>query len=124
MPGRTRAENIQNHYDPRQEIEAYKSAIREFANAMGRLTEAWERLDFAGVNVPTDDPSYAGEAYPFTQSFDELYHAVLGWAHDIEAAEPAAWGAPATAVTSAEIVKESQKVVAQYRTRQAALKRG
>jgi hypothetical protein len=109
-------------HNPQQEIEAYKQALRAFVDAMGQLTEAWERLEFAGANVPDK-----GEPYPFSQSFDELYHAAIGWAHDIENAKtPEEWNvasdvAPMTASARAEkIAAASKKAIARYRAKQKA----
>jgi len=120
MPeGRTRAENIETRHNPHQEIKAYKEALRAFVDAMGSLTEAWERLEFAGANVPDK-----GTPYPFNESFDELYHGAISWAHDIESAQdPADWNVssdvePVTANRASTIAANAKVAVAQYRAQQ------
>lgn len=116
VPGRTRGENIETRYNPQPEIKEYKDALSAFTEAMGRLTEAWERLEFAGANVPDK-----GTPYPFNESFDELYHGVLGWAHDIHSAQdPAEWNVASDAapVTASKIAADAQAAVARYRKAQ------
>ncbi len=87
---------------------------------MGRLTEEWERLEFAGANVPDK-----GTPYPFSESFDELYHGAIAWAHDIENTEdPTEWNvssdvAPVTAAS--KIAFEAKFAVARYRAQSKAL---
>lgn len=63
-----------------QPIADYKAAVQELTDAMLRLTLAWERLDQSGNAAPPE----AIANYPFGQSFDELYHAAVEWAHDVE----------------------------------------
>jgi hypothetical protein len=121
-PGHTRSENIEGRHNPHQEIETYKQALRALVDAMGALTEAWEHLEFAGANVPDK-----GTPYPFGESFDELYHGVIAWAHDIEAAsDPADWNVapdvtPITSSKAAHARKIAEAAVRQYRTKQAGL---
>lgn len=123
MPsGRTRAENIGNRYNPHQEITAYKAALRAFVEAWGHLVEEWERLEFAGANVPNDGT----KNYPFSQSFDELYHEVIEWAHEIENEDsPLAWNvasdvAPVTSsleIRARKIAADANAAVREYRKR-------
>ena len=116
MPEQTRAENIRTGYSPDEEITTYKEALAAFVDAMGRLTEAWERVDFSGANVPDQ-----GEPYPFAESFDELYHGVLAWAHDVQQASDADWGVSVGMTASARAAKiaaRAQAVVARYREQQ------
>ena len=122
MPeGRTRSENIEGRYNPHQEIKAYKDALEAFVTSMGRLVEEWERLEFAGANVPDQ-----GTPYPFNASFDELYHEVIAWAWDIQnAKEPSDWNVASdvTPIEASErraskVAAAAQKAVARHRARQ------
>jgi hypothetical protein len=71
-----------------QPIADFKAAVQEFSDAAQRLTLAWEKLDQGGNHAPTE----ALKNYPFEQSFDELYHALIEWAHDVENAPDETFG--------------------------------
>jgi hypothetical protein len=81
-----------------QPIADWKAAVQELTDAMLRLTLAWEKLDQAGKHAPDE----AIENYPFDRSFDELYHAAIEWAHDVENAPDETFGSPAPAAQQPE----------------------
>jgi hypothetical protein len=89
MPVRPQLTSEQNA----QPIADWKAAVNELTDAMLRLTLAWEKLDQSGNAAPAE----AIENYPFDRSFDELYHAAIEWAHDVENTPDEAFRAPAPA---------------------------
>jgi len=110
-----------------QPIADWKAAVQELTDAMLRLTLAWEKLDQSGNAAPPE----AIASYPFGQSFDELYHAAIEWAHEVENTPDEAFSAPAqpqegrkpmnASVTAALYEHEAFKRRVAQRIKQSAL---
>lgn len=91
----------QPRHNPQFEIDNFKAQARMFAQAMGKLLEAWYEVEQNGASVPLADHTnqldlLEGDTkkfeFPFDKSLEDMVHAVQDWVSEIEGASLKEWG--------------------------------